>query len=261
MMNTKIGTKFEQLQNLVNRLRGPQGCPWDREQTAASLLPYFLEEAYEVMESVDEENWPSLKEELGDLLLHVVFQASIAEEENRFTLDEVLETINEKLVRRHPHVFGNAQAKAPFHAKRNWEAAKHAEKKRKSRLEGVPVALPALVRAQRLQQKASFVGFDWEKVEQVWKKVHEEIQELKAAQAEGERHHLEEEIGDVLFALVNLARFLNLSAEDALRKTIQKFICRFQEVEVELKRRGKNPEDSTLKEMDDIWNTLKRKAK
>ena len=259
MMKMKTGTKFEQLQSLVKRLRGPNGCPWDREQTAASLLPYFLEEAYEVMESVDGENWSLLKEELGDLLLHVVFQSSIAEEENRFTLEDVLENINEKLVRRHPHVFGKAQAEAPFHAKRNWEAAKHAEKKRHSRLEGVPVALPALVRAQRLQQKASFVGFDWDKVEQVWEKVHEEIQELKEAQAEGKRQHLEEEIGDVLFAVVNLARFLDISAEDALRKTNKKFVARFQEVEAELKRRGKAPEDSTLREMDLIWNDLKRK--
>jgi len=260
-MNTKTGTKFEQLQKLVRRLRGPRGCPWDREQTAASLLPYFLEEAYEVMESVDEENWPLLQEELGDLLLHAVFQASIAEDANRFTLEEVLETINAKLVRRHPHVFGEAQAEAPFHAKRNWEAAKHAEKKRQSRLEGVPVALPALVRAQRLQQKASLVGFDWEKVDQVWEKVYEEIQELKEAQAEGKRHHLEEEIGDVLFAVVNLARFFDLSAEDALRKTNRKFIHRFREMEGELKRQGETPEEATLKEMDHIWNNLKSKTK
>ena len=250
--------KFEELVKIVQRLRAPDGCPWDREQTNASLLPYFLEEAYEMIESVDNENWSELKEEVGDLLLHAVLQAVIAAENDHFTIEGSIKNINEKLVRRHPHVFGDAQADAAFHAKQNWEAAKHEEKNRKSRLDGVPVTLPALIRAQRLQQKASYAGFDWDKVEEVWAKIHEEIQELKEAQSNSSKKHVEEEIGDVLFAVVNLARFLDIPAEDALRKTNKKFTTRFAQVEEELKKRGKNVEDSSLEEMDEIWNTVKK---
>lgn len=260
-MAGELGQRFEELVAIVKRLRSPGGCPWDREQTAASLLPFFLEEAYEVIESVDEADWESLKEELGDILLHVVFQAGIAEDEDRFRLAETLKTVNAKLIRRHPHVFGEVEAKVPREAKRNWEAAKQAEKSRMSRLEGVPANIPALVRSQRLQQKASYVGFDWEKVEEVWDKIHEEIGELKEAQAAGRKEHLEEEIGDVLFAIVNLARFLDISAEDALRKTNKKFVRRFQQVEEELKKRGKKVEESTLEEMDSIWNAIKAEEK
>ena len=249
--------KFEELVNIVQRLRAPDGCPWDREQTNASLLPYFLEEAYEMIESVDNENWSELKEEVGDLLLHAVLQAVIAAENDHFTIEGSIKNINEKLVRRHPHVFGDAQADAAFHAKQNWEAAKHKEKNRKSRLDGVPVTLPALIRAQRLQQKASYAGFDWDKVEEVWAKIHEEIQELKEAQSNNSKKHVEEEIGDVLFAVVNLARFLDIPAEDALRKTNKKFTTRFAQVEEELKKRGKTVEDSSLEEMDEIWNVIK----
>ena len=249
--------KFEELVKIVQRLRAPDGCPWDREQTNASLLPFFLEEVYEMIESVDNENWPELKEEVGDLLLHAVLQAVIAAENDHFTIEGSIKNINEKLVRRHPHVFGDAQADTTFQAKQNWEAAKHEEKNRKSRLDGVPVTLPALIRAQRLQQKASYAGFDWDKVEEVWAKIHEEIQELKEAQSNSSKNHIEEEIGDVLFAVVNLARFLDIPAEDALRKTNKKFTTRFAQVEEELKKRGKNVEDSSLEEMDEIWNAVK----
>ena len=249
--------KFEELVKIVQRLRAPDGCPWDREQTNASLLPFFLEEVYEMIESVDNENWPELKEDVGDLLLHAVLHAVIAAENDHFTIEGSIKNINEKLVRRHPHVFGDAQADTTFHAKQNWEAAKHEEKNRKSRLDGVPVTLPALIRAQRLQQKASYAGFDWDKVEEVWAKIHEEIQELKEAQSNSSKNHVEEEIGDVLFAVVNLARFLDIPAEDALRKTNKKFTTRFAQVEEELKKRGKNVEDSSLEEMDEIWNAVK----
>ena len=249
--------KFEELVKIVQRLRAPDGCPWDREQTNASLLPFFLEEVYEMIESVDNENWPELKEEVGDLLLHAVLQAVIAAENDHFTIEGSIKNINEKLVRRHPHVFGEAQADTTFHAKQNWEAAKHEEKNRKSRLDGVPVTLPALIRAQRLQQKASYAGFDWDKVEEVWAKIHEEIQELKEAQSNSSKNHIEEEIGDVLFAVVNLARFLDIPAEDALRKTNKKFTTRFAQVEEELKKRGKNVEDLSLEEMVEIWNAVK----
>lgn len=256
-MASNIGKNFEKLVSIIQRLRAPDGCPWDREQTHESLLPFFLEEAYEVIESVDEGNWENLKEELGDILLHVVFQAVLAEDEGKFSLEDSISTVNEKLIRRHPHVFEKAQAQAAFQAKQNWEAAKHKEKKRDSRLDGVPSNLPALIRSQRLQQKASYAGFDWEKVEEVWDKIHEEIQELKEAQEEGVREHLVEEIGDVLFSIVNLARFLDIPAEDALRKTNKKFTTRFSKVEEELKRRGKTVEESNLVEMDEIWNRVK----
>ncbi|MDP6339958.1 MAG: nucleoside triphosphate pyrophosphohydrolase [Candidatus Marinimicrobia bacterium] len=254
-----IGKKFEELVEIVERLRAPDGCPWDREQTNESLLPYFIEEAYELIESVDEENWKTVTEELGDLLLHVVFQAAIGADKGKFKLEESLSTVNEKLVKRHPHVFGDVQADAAFHAKQNWEAAKHKEKRRKSRLDGVPKNLPALVRAQRLQQKASYAGFDWDKVEQVWDKIHEEILELKEAQSKSAKEHITEEIGDVLFAVVNLARYLEIPAEDALRKTNQKFTSRFSQVEKGIKTQGKELEEATLEEMDVIWNKAKQK--
>lgn len=257
MSKSKVNDAFVALTEIVAKLRAPDGCPWDREQTHASLLPFFLEETYEVIESIDQENWDELKEELGDILLHTIMQALIAEENGHFSLDESIEHVSEKLVRRHPHVFGDAKADAAFEAKQNWEAAKHKEKKRASRLDGVPITLPALVRAQRLQQKASYTGFDWDKIEQVWEKVHEEIQELKEAQSEKEKDHIEEEIGDVLFAVVNLARFLDIPAEDALRKTNQKFTNRFAKIEEELKKRGKTLEESSLEEMDEIWNSVK----
>ncbi|MDP6755788.1 MAG: nucleoside triphosphate pyrophosphohydrolase [Candidatus Marinimicrobia bacterium] len=253
-----VGKKFEELVEIVEKLRAPDGCPWDREQTNQSLLPYFIEEVYELIESVDEENWDTVKEELGDLLLHVVFQASIGEDEGKFKLADSLTNVNEKLVRRHPHVFGDAKADAAFHAKQNWEAQKHKEKGRKSRLDGVPKNLPALVRAQRLQQKASYAGFDWDEVEQVWDKVHEEIQELKDAQSNESKDHIAEEIGDVLFAVVNLARYLDIPAEDALRKTNQKFTSRFSKVEEGIKAQGKELEDVTLEEMDAIWEMAKK---
>ena len=252
-----IEDSLSQLIEIVEKLRAPGGCPWDRDQTQASLLPYFLEEIYEVIESVEEGNMELLKEELGDILLHVVFQASIGKENEDFTLQDSLNYVNEKLIRRHPHVFADAKAESPFHAKQNWEAAKHDEKKRESRLDGVPGTLPALTRSQRLQEKASYAGFDWKKVEQVWEKVHEEIGELKEAEEKGITEQIEEEIGDTLFSIVNLSRFLGISAETALRKTNRKFTSRFAQVEKELKKRGKKVEDSSLEEMDEIWNMVK----
>ena len=253
-----VAKKFIKLLEIVETLRGPDGCPWDKEQTHESLLPYFLEEAYELMESVDCGDRQTFQEELGDIMLHVVLQAQISRESLGFDVSDSLDTVNEKLFRRHPHVFGEKKADASFHAKQNWETAKHEEKKRESRLDGVPTALPALVRAQRLQEKAAYAGFDWDKVEKVWDKVHEEIQELKEAQTENIKEHIEEEIGDLLFAIVNLARFLKLPAEDALRKSNKKFTERFSLVEKEFKKKGKNLEESTLDEMDEIWNVVKK---
>ena len=253
----EIGNQFEELVNIVSRLRAPDGCPWDREQTNHTLIPYFIEEVYEVIESVDDGNWDLVKEELGDILLHIVFQASIAEDEKNFKIIDSLNNINKKLINRHPHVFGDAKAEAAFHAKQNWEAAKHKEKGRESRLDGVPNSLPSLIRAQRLQQKASYAGFDWEKIEQVWGKVNEEILELKEAEASGNNQHIEEEIGDLLFAIVNLSRYLTISSEDALRKTNQKFIRRFKKVEEGIKAKGKKLDEASLEEMDYLWNEAK----
>jgi len=253
----EIGNQFEELVNIVSRLRAPDGCPWDREQTNHTLLPYFVEEVYEAIESIDDGDWDLVKEELGDILLHIVFQASIAEDEKNFQIIDSLDNINKKLINRHPHVFGDAKAEAALHAKQNWEAEKHKEKGRESRLDGVPNSLPSLIRAQRLQQKASYAGFDWEKIEQVWGKVNEEIIELKEAEISGNNQHIEEEMGDLLFAIVNLSRHLNISSEDALRKTNQKFIRRFKKVEEGIKAKGKKLNEASLEEMDSIWNEAK----
>ena len=181
----------------------------------------------------------------------------MAEEKDRFSILESLETITSKLIRRHPHVFGDVKANAAKSAKQNWEAVKHKEKGRESRLDGVPIALPSLVRAQRLQEKASYVGFEWEKIEEVWEKVHEEIHELKEAESIGKIDHIEEEIGDVLFSIVNLSRFLKISSEDALRRTNNKFISRFKKIEKELKSRNSSIEKASLAEMDEIWESVK----
>jgi len=259
-IQNKIGEKFVELVEIMQKLRSEDGCPWDKEQTPESILPFFLEEAYEVIESVEEKDWENLQEELGDILLHTVFQAKMAEEENRFTILDSLETINAKLTRRHPHVFGDKPVEEAKSAKKNWESEKHLEKNRESRLDGVPEALPSLIRAQRLQEKASYVGFEWDKIEEIWEKVHEEIVELKEAQTRGIIEHIEEEIGDVLFSIVNLSRFLKISSEDALRKTNKKFIARFKKIEEELKKRNRPIEDASLAEMDEIWEEAKRSS-
>ena len=255
--NTKTSKLFVDLVNIVEKLRSPEGCPWDKEQTHESLLPYFLEEAYEVIESVELKDWETLKEELGDVLLHILLQAKIADETNKFNISDSLEGINNKLVNRHPHVFGDDNIDASVEAKQNWEDIKHVEKKRKSRLDGVPNKLPALVRAQRLQEKASYAGFDWDNIEDAWEKLNEELNELKSAQEKRDIENIKEEIGDVLFSVVNLSRFFDIPAEDMLRKTNRKFITRFQTIERELKEKGKKLENSNLEEMEKIWEKSK----
>ena len=255
--NTKTSKLFVDLVNIVEKLRSPEGCPWDKEQTHESLLPYFLEEAYEVIESVELKDWETLKEELGDVLLHILLQAKIADETNKFNISDSLEVINNKLVNRHPHVFGDDNIDASIEAKQNWEDIKHVEKKRKSRLDGVPNKLPALVRAQRLQEKASYAGFDHDNIEDAWEKLNEELNELKSAQEKRDIENIKEEIGDVLFSVVNLSRFFDIPAEDMLRKTNRKFITRFQTIERELKEKGKKLENSNLEEMEKIWEKSK----
>ena len=255
------GELLLELMGVVDRLRSEQGCPWDRQQTAQSLLPYLLEETYEVMESVTADDAGALKEELGDLLLHVVFQGSLASEAGRFTLDDSIRSVIYKLIRRHPHVFGDQPAANTAVVRQRWEAAKQREKGRESILDGVPRTLPALNRARRLQEKASSVGFDWQQVEDVWAKVVEEIDELREACSAQDGGAMQEEFGDVLFSLVNLGRFLSLSGEDALRQAVGKFEQRFRGIEQELARRGRRIEDATLEEMDGIWNRLRQEAK
>lgn len=288
-----IESKFKELVDIVRRLRVE--CPWDREQTNDSIKAATIEEAYEVVESIDNKDYEDLKKELGDLLLHVIFHSIIAEENDNFKLEDVITSIKEKLIRRHPHVFGDVVVENSEHVKRNWESIKLKEG-RKSVLDGVPEIMPALQRAYRIQEKASKVGFDWNKKEDIWKKVVEEIEEMHKAeisaegrsassgkdqksQPEAERQkaekviakdgsdsgrknevneELENEIGDVFFALVNYARFLKINPENALRKTISKFIKRFNYIEKKLEKNGKKIDESKLEEMDAYWNESKR---
>ncbi len=246
--------QFENFVEVVRRLR--KECPWDREQTHESIRYGLIEEAYEVVEAIDGNNLEELKKELGDLLLHVVFHSSIAEEKGEFTLQAVIEDITEKLIRRHPHVFGDVQVSGPQEVKQNWEKIKLAEG-RHSVVDGVPRELPALLRALRVQDKASKVGFDWEKKEDVWEKVKEELEELQHEAAAGNHERIEEEFGDLLFAIVNYARFLHTNPEYALRRTVDKFIERFQYIEAKLKEQGKDITKTSLAEMDKLWEEAK----
>ena len=257
MNKQSIGNQFEELINLVKRLRGPDGCPWDKEQTSESLVSYMLEETYEVIETIDEKNWDGLKEELGDLILHIVFQAVIAKENKLFDISESLKNINEKLVRRHPHVFDKKNV-IPDNIISSWELQKHKEKNRSSRLDGVPISLPGIIRAQRIQEKASHAGLDFQKEEEIWEKISEEMEELKNAQKKNNKDEILEELGDTIFSLINLARFLGISADDALRKSNNKFINRFKMIEDEINKRGKNIEESSFNELEDIWNNIKK---
>lgn len=247
--------KFTELVEIVKRLR--KECPWDKEQTNDSIKAATVEEAYEVVEAIENKNFDELKKGLGDLLLHVVFHSEIAEGDGKFTLEEVIDQLKEKLIRRHPHIFGGVVVKDADEVKRNWEQIKMTEG-RTSLLEGVPENLPALHRAHRLQEKASKVGFDWEKKEDVWAKVIEEIKEMHDSEKENNFRKLEEEIGDVFFALVNYARYLNVNPESALRMTNKKFIKRFSYVEQKIIESGKTLAESSLEEMDKYWNECKR---
>ena len=247
---------------IMARLRGPDGCPWDREQTLKTLRPYVLEETYEVLEAMESGDSREHCEELGDLLLQIVFQARIAEEEGRFDFADVAEAISAKLVRRHPHVFGDARVKDAEGVMRQWVALKREEKAArgggKSVLEGVPREMPALARAERLTEKASRIGFDWPDPAGARAKVDEELRELDEAIRGGERERVEDELGDVLFAVANLARKLQLPPEEALRNSVKRFIARFEHVERELERRGVPHGTATLEEMDRLWEEAKR---
>ena len=265
MADPRPPSAYSELVQTMARLRSPEGCPWDREQDHQSLKPYLLEEAYEVLEAIDA-GGDDLCAELGDLLLQIVFHAQVAAEDGRFTMDDVCRAIHDKLVRRHPHVFGDLRVGGAGQVAANWEAIKRAERERNgspaSALDGVPRPLPALLRAQRVQVKASRAGFDWERIDEPLDKVSEEFEELRGewrgpAGAPGARQRVEEEFGDLLFALVNTARFLEVDAEQALRAAVDKFDRRFRRVEEVFRERGRDLERASLEEMDAVWNEVK----
>jgi len=249
---------FERLVIIMNELR--EKCPWDKKQTIQTLRSMTIEETYELADAITEEDWQEIKEELGDILLHIVFYARIATEQNRFTLNDVLETICNKLIIRHPHIYGDTIVNDDEDVKRNWEKIKLSEGK-SSVLSGVPVSLPAVVKAARIQEKAKQVGFEWKNAEDVWLKVEEEMTELHEAVKNQNPKAVEDEFGDVLFSLVNYARFLNIDAENALEQTNKKFIQRFTRMEMIAKEEGKNLYDMSLEEMDAIWNIVKKENK
>lgn len=232
-------------------------CPWDRKQTIHTLRSLTIEETYELADAITESNWKGIKEELGDLLLHIVFYAKIGKEQQQFTMEEVINDVCNKLIARHPHIYGDVKVENEEDVKRNWEKLKLKEGK-KSVLSGVPVSLPATVKAIRLQEKAKQMGFEWDAKEQVWNKVEEEIAELNEAITAGDQDKMEDEFGDVVFSLINYARFLRIDAENALERTNKKFISRFTRMEQQALAAGRKLEEMTLGEMDAIWNTIKQ---
>jgi XTP/dITP diphosphohydrolase len=247
---------FEKLLQIMDDLRVK--CPWDKEQTFESLRHLTIEETYELSEAILDKDIDSIKKELGDLMLHLVFYAKIGSEHHNFDFGDVLNYINEKLIFRHPHIYGDVQVKDARNVRDNWEKLKLNEG-RESVLSGVPVSLPPLVKAYRIQEKAKGVGFDWEKPEQVWEKVIEELGELKhEVESGGEKDKMEHELGDLLFAIINYARFIDVNPEDALERTNKKFIHRFQHLEKKAKEMGRSLKDMTLTEMDIFWEEAKR---
>ncbi|MBW6515569.1 MAG: nucleoside triphosphate pyrophosphohydrolase [Candidatus Cloacimonetes bacterium] len=256
--------EFDSLRQIVEKLRDPiEGCPWDVKQTPQSLIPNFIEELYETIEAIDNNDSEHLKEELGDLLLHILMQAQIAHERGEFTLADVLKTITVKLVSRHPHVFDKIKGKEKIGAqqvKNNWERLKHHEKRetRKSILEGIPKNMPALIYAQRMQEKAASVGFDWNEPQEVLDKIEEEIRELRAAEKEQDPKRIKEEIGDLLFAVVNYARKVEVDSEAALKEASAKFRKRFQKIEDYHRNNNENIYDSSMEKLDDLWEASKK---
>ncbi len=249
---------FEKLVGIMDELR--EKCPWDRKQTIHTLRHLTIEETYELADGIIEEDWPNIKEELGDILLHIIFYAKIASEKSKFTLEEVIEGVCNKLIVRHPHIYGDTKVNDEEDVKRNWETIKMREGK-KSVLDGVPVSLPAVVKATRIQEKVKQVGFEWHNKEDVWKKVEEEISELQEAVAENNPENIEEEFGDVLFSLINYARFLQVDAETALEKVNKKFTKRFLQMEAAAAVNNKKLSQMTLEEMDALWNRIKKENK
>jgi MazG family protein len=262
-----IGAKFERLVEIMARLRSPGGCPWDLKQTFDTIKPYTLEETYEVLDAIDRRDFANLSEELGDYLLQAVFYARMAEEEQRFSIADSLDAINAKLIRRHPHVFGDGSAQTPEEVKARWDEIKADEKKGKPEsaqglLDGVPRALPSLVEAAQISSRAAGAGFDWRSTDEVLEKVREELAELAEARSTGSKSEVEDEFGDLLFTLVNVARFLDVDPEQALRKTNRKFRSRFSFVEEELRKAGRTVRESAdqfgIEEMESLWQKAKQ---
>ena len=291
----RTGELFERAVSIMARLRGPGGCPWDREQTFDSIKPYTLEETYEVLEAIDNRDWDELQGELGDLLLQVLFYSEMAQEDGRFSINEVLDRLSTKLVNRHPHVFGDVEAKTSADVLRNWEALKAEEKKKrleagggkaaqaeepKSVLAGVSSAMPALLEAHKLSSRVAHVGFDWPEIGGLFDKLEEEAEELKGELQqlpsphgrsgqgiagsgkpqvpEELRHRIEEELGDMFFVLVNIARYLSLDPESSLKKTNRKFKRRFQWMEEQLRASGRAPKDASMEELEELWQRAKK---
>ncbi len=261
----RAGAKFAELVKVMARLRAPGGCPWDRKQTFETIKPYLLEETYEVMDAIDAADWPGVAEELGDLLLQPVFLAEMANEEGLFSISDSLDAIHTKLIRRHPHVFGDADAETPEDVKRRWDEIKKEEKAEQGKaadasvLDGVPRSLPALVEAEKISQKAAGVGFEWPNIDGVMEKLQEEAAELARAREGGERTEIEHELGDLLFTVVNLARFLKVDPEQALRKTNARFRWRFGFVEQQIAAAGGTFAETPLEGMEELWQEAKRR--
>jgi MazG family protein len=267
---TSTGQRFERLVEIMATLRGPDGCPWDKQQDFNSLKPMLVEEVYEVLEAVENQDFDGMAEELGDLLLHVVFHAHLGKESGQFDINTVLDKISDKLVRRHPHVFGAESASTPEEVIKNWEAIKAQEKAEKlknrtpeqrSLLEGIPSKLPAIHEAHQISSRAARVGFDWPDVEGIFDKLQEEVTELREVISsggdDGKRERLEDEIGDMLFVIVNIARYLKIDSESALKRANRKFKTRFRYMETELSRQGKSLEETPLEEMEALWQKAK----
>lgn len=252
--------KFIQLIEIVRTLRSPEGCPWDREQNLLSIKNHFVEEAFELVDALDNEDIPNIREELGDIIFHVVFHAVMAEEEGHFNLADVLDEINEKLIRRHPHVFGDMGKIDTEQVVVNWEKIKDQEKqsKRKSVLDGIPGSFPSMQRCIKMQERVRKVGFDWPDMDDCMEKVNEEIHEFKDAIRTGDKKDIEHELGDVFFSLVNLSRFLKINPDEALRKANNRFQKRFTYIERTLIERGLSSEDATLEEMEELWQEAKK---
>lgn len=255
-------TDLKKLIDIMSALRGDKGCPWDKDQTRESLKPFLLEETYEVLEALDEGDSEKIKEELGDLLFQIVFHCQLAREKKEFDISDVIEEISRKMLNRHPHVFGKKKFKNKEHFRKYWEKEKKREgKKRESILEGVPKALPSLLRAHKLQKKAARVGFDWKKTEDVFEKMNEELKEFRKALKNKKQPEIEDELGDIFFMLVNISRFVGVNPEDALRKTISKFISRFRYIEMKAADKKRSLSDMTLDEMDKLWDEAKKREK
>ncbi len=249
---------FKDLVKIMADLRGPSGCPWDKEQTRETLKPFLAEELYELLDALDEDNAQNIKEELGDMLFQIIFHSRLSEERGEFDINDVVKEIVEKMIKRHPHVFGNKDLKTSHDVTHWWEENKRREKNHSSITDGIPRTLPALLKAQKLQDRVSRVGFDWDRIEDIFAKLYEELDELKRAMDGKDINEIEHELGDIFFVLVRISSFLNINSEDALRKTIRKFIRRFKYMEDKASGQERKISDMTLEEMEGIWQESKK---